>query len=68
MEECFTIGEEELQVTYLWSVDCGIVDLGYTTGIEGVPHSAGGRVRCADRELGAVCPSRLNARTARRAT
>jgi hypothetical protein len=23
MEECFTIGEEELQVMYLWSIDVG---------------------------------------------
>ena len=52
---------------YLWSVDCGIVDLGHTTGIEGVPHSADPRTRCADRELGAVCPPRLNAWTAWRA-
>ena len=34
MEECFTVGEEELKVTYLRSVNRWVVDLGYTAGIE----------------------------------
>src|SRR5580704_13072733 len=58
----FAIGEEELHVTYLWSVDRGIVDLGHTTGIECVPDSAGGRIGRTDGNFGAVCPPRLNAR------
>ena len=28
MEECFTVGEEELKVTYLRSVNRWVVDLG----------------------------------------
>ena len=62
MEKGFAIGEEELHVTYLRRVDRGIVDLGHTTGIERVPDSAGGRIGRTDRNLGPVCPPRLNAR------
>src|ERR1700747_1468461 len=67
MEECFTVGEEELKVTYLRSVNGWIVDLGYTAGIERVPHSAGGRIGRTDCNFGAVCPPRLNARAIWRA-
>ena len=42
VEESFAVCEEELQVTYLRGVDCGVVDLGYTTSIECVLDSAGG--------------------------
>jgi hypothetical protein len=56
MEECFAVGEKELKVTYLRSVNRGVVDLGYTAGIECVPHSAGGRIGCTDGNFGAVCP------------
>ncbi len=67
VEKCFAIGEKELQVAYLRSVDCGVVDLGHTTSIERVPDPTGGRICGADRELGTVCPTWLNARAARRA-
>ena len=67
MEEGFAIGEKELQVTDLRSVKLGVVDLGYTAGIERGPHSAGGRIRCTDGNFGAVCLPRLNARATWRA-
>jgi len=62
MEEGFAIGEEELQVTYLRSVNRWVVDLGYTAGIERVPHSAGGRIGRTDGNFGTVRPPRVNSR------
>jgi hypothetical protein len=67
MEKGNAIREEKLQVAYLRGVDCGIVDLGYTTSIERVPNSAGGRIGCTDCNFGSVCPTRLNARATWRA-
>jgi hypothetical protein len=67
MKESFAIGEEELQVTYLRSVNCGIVDFGYTTGVERLPHSARGGIGRTDGEFGTVRPARLKARSSCRA-
>ena len=61
MEEGFAIGEKELQVTYLRSVNGRVVNLGHTAGIECVPHSAGGRIGRTDSNFGAVRPPWLNA-------
>src|SRR5207302_11404384 len=53
MKESFPICEEELQVEYLRRVYRWVVDLGYTTGMECVPLSAGSRICGAPCDLGA---------------
>src|SRR5258708_12354790 len=44
MEEGFAIGEEELQVTYLRSVNPWVIDPIYTAAIARAPHPARGRI------------------------
>jgi hypothetical protein len=57
MAKRFAIGEEELQIAYLRSVNRGVVNFGDTTGIVRVPDPTRGRIRGADGKFGAVCPS-----------
>src|ERR1017187_3495533 len=65
MAKRFAIGDQELQIACVRSVDEGEIDFVDDAMAKGEPHARAAVIRRADAALGAGCPPRLDSRCAK---